>query len=146
MCLLGLEAWAVFLLHYRSNFLLQHWQKQRLYLSWKNISGTWDHVYLRHPRLSVDVYPWSILSINTWSLDGHLINTLDQHLINTQLTLDQYSVDPPSASWLTLDQHLGWQSVRIPLIFIWYTSWLTLSQLLTGCQSSVTVRLPFPFY
>lgn len=116
MYLLSLEAWAVFLLHYRSNFLLRHWQKQRLYISWKNISGTWDHVYLRHPRSSVDPYPWSILSNNTW-----------QHSIGSWSIPSRHSiwplVDTRSTSWLT---HMGR---------------LTFSRL-----SSVTVRLTFPFY
>lgn len=49
------------------------------------------HVYLRHPRLSVNWYPW--------------------------LTLDRYLIDTSADTCLTSEQHLDRQSVKSQLIF-----------------------------
>ena len=72
--------------------------------------------YYRHPRSSVNRYPWLIFLINTqltlhWHLSWHSINTL-------------------STSLLTV----SWQSTNF---WSMHMSWSTLSRLLTNCWSSV---------
>ena len=67
-----------------------------------------DHVYLRHPQLSMDWYPQHPhhdrqLTMSWMALDPHL----DQYFVNTWLRLNQYLIDSWSTVvWVLADSHM----------------------------------------